>query len=94
MEERRVTIDIPTVTADEALELMAHHLSLAAAYFEAIPTDAAANLAEVERLMTSDVERSTGKPYDEPRIIAARVWLAKITEVFKNMAIEQGVEVE
>jgi hypothetical protein len=43
--------------------------------------------------MTSDVERSTGKHYDEPRIIAARVWLAKITEVFANMANEQGLEI-
>jgi len=33
------TIDAPSVTEDEAMDLMLHHLALAAAYFEATPED-------------------------------------------------------
>lgn len=70
----RVTIDVPPVTEDEAVELMVHHLALAAAYYEAVPEDGAAVRGEVERLMT-DHQLPTWR---SPGLQAACAWLDRI----------------
>lgn len=42
----RVHVDVPPVTPDEACELVAYHLLMAAAYFEATPDDGCIQLVE------------------------------------------------
>jgi hypothetical protein len=39
MEEKTIGVDVPPVTEQEAVAFMFHHLKLAAAYFEATPTE-------------------------------------------------------
>lgn len=36
---KKLNLDAPTTTADEATEFCVHHLRLAAMYFEAVPDD-------------------------------------------------------
>jgi hypothetical protein len=43
---KRLHIDVPSVTPDEACELVIHHLRLAAAYFEATPHDQCVQLLQ------------------------------------------------
>ena len=76
----RLALDAPTVTRDEALELMVHHLKLAAMYYEAVPEDIKAVTDEMERLMAEDPV--TGP---EPALLAARSWLTRIYKVYEAM---------
>lgn len=46
-----LNISPPKVTRDQALELVAHHLQMAQAYFEATGKDAAEKRAELIRLL-------------------------------------------
>lgn len=82
----RFSIDPPLVTADEACELMLHHLRLAAAYFEATPEDrrCAQLLQELER------QRKMEEPGPWP-------WLAPSVDFIRQIAaeyarMEKGVE--
>jgi len=77
----KLGIDVPPVTEDEALELMIHHLSLAASYYEATPNNYDNNYKEMERIMTLHNIPS----YTSPALKAARVWLHAIDEDFKRM---------
>jgi hypothetical protein len=81
----RVGVDAPRVSRDVALELMVHHLQLAAMYYEATPDDDAAVAAEVERLLISEI------PYHEtPALRAARPWLEAIRAHYERLRREQG----
>lgn len=75
------------VTRDEATELMAHHLSLAAIFYEATPHDEAAVLAEVERLLASGIP-----DHDGPELIGARAWLAAMNARYAALKAEQDAE--
>lgn len=65
------------VTRDEALELMAHHLTLAAIFYEATPHDEAAVFAEVERILHSGIPG-----HDGPELVGARVWLGAMNAYY------------
>lgn len=43
----RIEVSVPLVSQDEALELMIYHLTIAAAYFEAVSDDHATNIEAV-----------------------------------------------
>lgn len=75
------------VTPDEALEIMAHHLSIAAIFYEATPTDEAAVLAEVEKLLASDIP-----DYDCPELIGARAWLAALNAYYAEVKRKQNAQ--
>lgn len=70
-----VGIDAPDVEQWAAVELMVHHLQLAAMYFEAIPDDMPAVDKELRSLIGED-DRSL-----EP----ALVWLARIDAYYEAM---------
>ena len=53
MSKDTLKVDAPEVTRDEALELMVHHLQLAAMYFEAV-RDTPKTRVEVSRLLDRD----------------------------------------
>lgn len=72
------------VTRDEATEHMAHHIALACIFYEATPTDAAAVLAEVERLLSSGIPG-----YDGRDVVAARAFLAAMNEHYAKLKVEQ-----
>lgn len=64
----RVSIDPPPIHPADATTLMAHHLALATAYFEASPDELAPGYAAIARAFpTHDMGQS-----------AARVWLATL----------------
>ena len=48
---QKVSVSLPQVTQDEALEHVVHHLCLAACFFEAIPEERDETTAEFERLV-------------------------------------------
>lgn len=75
------------VTRDEATELMVHHLSLAAVFYEATPVDEAAVLAEVERLLASDVPN-----HDCPELVGARAWLTAMNAYYAALKAKQDKE--
>lgn len=76
----KLKIDVPPVTQDEALELMVHHLSLAAAYFEAAPENYDDNIKEIERIMTSEI-----KGFVSPGLKAAKAWLLAMDYTYNEM---------
>lgn len=79
VEDDRVRIDPPTVHPDEAVELMAHHLALAAAYYEATPTEGV--LPEVLRLIEK-----------EPAKEAAQEWLSALDDYYEDLRRKQDDE--
>lgn len=84
----RFTIDLQTsVSRDEAVELCIHHLQLAAAYFEATPDDAGAQMQEEIKRAVSASASGTG-PDDPPWARAARTWTEVLTWVFERMKEE------
>lgn len=82
---KRFQIDLQTsVSRDEAVELCIHHLQLAAAYFEATPHDAGAQLAEeIQRAVRASASGTV--PYDPPWARAACAWAEHIRWVFECM---------
>ena len=78
--KHKVGVDVPPVTEDEALEFVIHHLSLAAAYYEATPNDSNNNLKEMERMMASGIQN-----YETPALKAARAWFSTIEADFERM---------
>ena len=76
VENGRVRVDTPTVTPDEAVELMAHHLALAAAYYEATPQQS--TLTEMLRLIKK-----------EPAREAARQWFIEIDSYYAELKRRQ-----
>lgn len=77
-----INIDAPPVTNDEAVELTAHHLSLAASYFEATPRDFEQVKEEVLRILAAKNEGG--------RINCAKEWLERINEYYEALRKEQG----
>ncbi len=73
--------NLPSVTRDEALELMVHHLLLAEIYYQATPDDEIAVLREVERLMAGGITN-----YVPPSLLGARAWLATLNLFYSNLA--------
>lgn len=73
--EGKVGLDAPRVHPDTATELMAHHLQLAAMYFEAIPDKPEENVREIERII--------GK--QEPAFIAGKEWLRVIQAYYDKL---------
>jgi len=67
----------PRVTRDEALELMVHHLQLAAMYYEATSHDESAVAIEVNRIMSEDVIG-----FDPPGKLAAQAWLRSMNDTY------------
>jgi hypothetical protein len=78
-------VDAPRVTPGEALELMAHHLQLAAMYYEATTKNHLWAHKEMERLMNRDMENS-------PCFVAARTWLNQIKYAYDEMADDPPAE--
>lgn len=63
MVERLHTDSLPSVTEDEALELMTHHLQMAAIYFQNTVSDwEPEHYDEVQRIVTRDVPSYTDNP--------------------------------
>lgn len=85
----KLLLDHPAVTRDEALELMAHHLQLAAMYYEATPEDESANRIEVMRILSSDV-----KGHEPPGKIAANAWLQAMDQVYGEYRADDPDEEE
>ena len=67
-------IDVPRVTRDEAVELMVHHLGLAASYFEATPEDAGAQVSDEIR-----------RALDGPAVAASLAFATVIHSEFEEM---------
>lgn len=80
MTVKTVGVDAPRVTRDRAVELMIHHLELAAMYFEATPEDEAVVRGECERLMA---RRKVGT-LTAPVVFGMRVWLAEMNRVYRE----------
>lgn len=76
----KVGLDAPRVHPDTATELMAHHLELAAMYFEAIPDKPEENQKELARIV--------GK--HEPACIAGLVWLKTIQAYYDKLKEDYG----
>lgn len=78
----RVGLDnLPQATEDEATELMAYHLQLAAIYFQNVPEDIGGVLEEVMRIMVRDDARGI----DCPRWLAAEVFIKSLNDSFMTM---------
>jgi hypothetical protein len=77
-------IDMPSVTEDEALELMIHHLSLAAAYYEATSDNQVDNLKEMTRIMDPKIPG-----YQNPALVAARYWLITLDKHYDEIKDEE-----
>lgn len=78
-------VDVPSVTARDAAFLVAHHLSLAASYFEAANVDNDTLVAEIERVMGA-----IKPPIESTAARAAVIWLAAITESYDGLDDENG----
>lgn len=74
-------LDPPRVSRDMALELMVHHLELAAMYYEATPQDHEATKAEAERLI---LEKEVAD-HVPPSLVALRSWLEAIRQEYEDM---------
>lgn len=74
--------DAPAVTRDMALELMAHHLSLAAMYFEQV-ADSDETVPELRRLLQGNDPRS-GED-NCPRIGAGLAFYDAIFAIYERM---------
>jgi hypothetical protein len=72
-------VDVAPVTSDEALEFMSHHLSLAASYYEATSGNEDANLKEMKRLLSSQIEG-----YESPTLKAAIVWFETMRKCYNE----------
>jgi hypothetical protein len=73
--DKTYIVDAPRVGQDEALELMVHHLQLAAMYFEATSEDFEECLAEIKRLLE-----------DDPRsAVSAIPWYSAISGFYKEV---------
>lgn len=55
---RKVTVDAPSVEPDEALKFMTHHLTLAAVYFEAVSDDHKTNIAIMLRSIKAGQDKN------------------------------------
>lgn len=75
---------LPRVTDDEAVELMVHHLDLAAIYYKNTPDDLAAVETEVKRLMTRDPPGFEGDAW-----AGALAFLRAISEYHEKLKAEQ-----
>lgn len=64
-------------TEDEATELVAHHLLMAAIYFEATPENVEITQAEVRRILTEKGEPEATE--------AAAAWLGTINAAYEAM---------
>lgn len=83
----RVGLDnLPTVTRDEALEHMIHHLQLATIYYQNTSDNSEEVHSELERLMLRDCPEG----YQPPELIAARSWIAALDIHFEQLKREQG----
>ena len=79
--KERVAVDVPRVTRDEAVELVIHHLRLAAMFFEATPDDDAQQLHdEIMRISKGE----TVAPWRD----AALKFCHEINAIYNKMAEE------
>lgn len=75
MSDYRVTIDVPQkIDPSKAAELMAHHLMLAAAYFEATPDLQTVALAEL----------NVAFEHNTMGLTAARTWFAWMNKAYED----------
>ena len=84
--ETRLHIDPQPVTESMAATLCAHHLSLAAAYFEAAGEDLARLKREAENVMrdpAASMLTSCG-------LTAAITWLERMDALYRNLRDELG----
>lgn len=70
----RIHLDPPTVRETDAARLMAHHLSLAAMYFEATPETTAPGLAAIADAFSSN----------EIGLTSARIWFESMTVAYDD----------
>lgn len=77
---------LPRVTDDEATELMAHHLTLAAVYYKNTPDDHPGLVAEVRRLMSRDQPPG----FESDALCGALAFLAAICTYHDKLRLEQG----
>lgn len=70
-------VDVPAVTQDQALELMAYHLQMAFAYSLNVSDDDAQVDEELRRLMV-EPDMAHIKTYQSPAHQAAIPWLATV----------------
>lgn len=76
MTAEHVSIDPEPSHPADAAALMAHHLMLAAAYFEAVPDELSPSYAAIARAF----------PKNEFGRSAARVWLETLAQAYENAA--------
>jgi len=87
-EIERVTTDGHKVSRNEAIFLTAHHLILAAKYFEAIPEgpEGISQVMESLKDMTDTIRDKKGKDlFTDPCIEPSRAFLISIFDQFEQM---------
>lgn len=71
---QRIHLDTPTIRETDAARLMAHHLSLAAMYFEATPATTAPGLAALADAFSNN----------ELGLTSARIWFESMTVAYDD----------
>jgi len=87
----KVGVDVPPVTEDEALELMVHHLSLAAAYYEATGSNEDENFQEIIRLLRPLPQMPE---YEGAALTAAKSWFQAMRKYYDALEVEYSDEKE
>lgn len=80
-DDKRIGLDTIRVTPDEATELCAHHLQMAAMFFEATPQHFPSVKAEVLRLMAERVAFN----YASPAQVGATAFLDAINRHYDGL---------
>lgn len=76
----KVQTDSISVSPDEAVELMAHHLKLAALFFEAVPENDEATKMELHRILRGDDERM-----NPPVAVAGVLFFQDLVNIYNEM---------
>ncbi len=80
----KIGFDAPRESPDFALELMVHHLKLAAMYYEGCPPSDVANSEEMERILASEIPGHV-----TPELTGARVWMQAMHKYYADLKREQ-----
>ncbi len=82
-----IGVDAPRVHPDVAVELMTHHLQLAATYFEATPDNETATLTEMMRIMRL---QNPTKDFISGEMAGALAWFTEISRHYAKMKAKHG----
>jgi hypothetical protein len=82
-EDKMRNLDAPPVTPAKAMAMVAHHLQLAAMYFEAVPDDEVMVKSSIINDMDEKVEG-----YVSPAQVAARAWIDASNTYYRSIDAE------